>query len=55
MMDNPEYSTKTIQKIKTYRNNDILIRKNLIVTFETKNKILETDEIVEIIENYLKQ
>ena len=35
LMDNEEYRLHNLQKIEEYRNNDIFVGKNLIVTFES--------------------
>lgn len=52
-MDDPEYSQKAIRKIKTYEDNGILLGQNLIVTFETMNDLISTQEIELLVNRYL--
>lgn len=47
MMDDPDYVSKVVQKLRTYEKNGIILGKNLFITFETRSgivdpKILET-------------
>lgn len=53
MMDNLEYVTKAIRKIRTYERNGILLGQRLIVTFETKELGLDYERIRNIIQNLL--
>ena len=45
MMDSPEYSRKAIKKIETYEKNGISLGKDLLVTFETSDKIFDINWI----------
>ncbi len=52
-MDDPNYAETAIKKIKTYENNRIYPGERLILTFETKNTILNTADIERNIKRYL--
>ena len=54
MMDDPNYVDMAIKKINTYEQNDILLGKNLILTYETKKNPLNSKTIKLIIQHYLK-
>lgn len=54
MMDDPNYVEMAIRKINTYEQNEILLGKNLILTYETKRNPLSTKKIKLIIQHYLK-
>lgn len=45
-MDDPEYAQKTFHKLQVYSRNGLILGKNFIATFETKDNPL-TDEMVE--------
>lgn len=53
MMDDPEYATHTVFRMKSYMNNGIVLGKNLIITEETSMNPLGTNEINTIIETFL--
>ena len=53
MMDDREYARKAIKKLKEYNQNNIIIGDNLIITEETTNEMLGTEEIYNIIKNIL--
>lgn len=53
MMDDPNYVDMAIKKINTYEQNDILLGKNLILTYETKKNPLNSKTIKLIIQHYL--
>lgn len=52
MFDKPEYCQKAIEKLQYYASKGIIPNRQLIVTFETKDKPLRMDEIERIIEQY---
>lgn len=54
MMEKPEYVRETIQKLENFENEDCLLGRDLIVTFESLGKPLSTKHIDKIIEHYLK-
>ncbi len=54
LMDDPEYSLKTVQKLNTYTENKILPGKNLIITTETASMPLNAKHLELIINEYLK-
>lgn len=53
MMDNPEYAEKVIRKIEEYEKNGIFPGKQLLMTFETKNRPLNTSILCKMISEYL--
>lgn len=55
MMDDPNYVDMAIKKINTYEQNEILLGKNLLLTYETKKNPLNSKTIKLIIQHYLKQ
>lgn len=54
MMDNPEYSEQTVQKLSLYAKNGIFPGKNLIITTETVAYPINTKLIEKIVELYLE-
>lgn len=52
MMDVPEYAIKNIKKIEMYNLSEIKLGKNLIVSFETTDKILNTDVLINCLKEY---
>lgn len=54
MMDDAEYATRAIQKISLYSANGYFPGKNLIITMESKQAPLSSQEISQIIKEYLK-
>lgn len=52
MMDDGEYSSKAVKKISIYENNGLFLGERLIVTFETSDKILNTNELERIIARF---
>jgi len=53
MMDSPEYLEKAIPKILIYNENNYFLGKNLIITMETKNAGIKTQQLEMLIETYL--
>ena len=53
MMDDPTYAKNAVKKINAYYNNDIYPGEKLILTFETKQTILDTQIIERMIDKYL--
>ena len=53
MMDDPDYATSTVFRMKSYMNSGIILGKNLIITEETASNPLGTNEIEAVIENFL--
>lgn len=49
MMDNPEYCRKALEKIDLYEKNDLLLGDSLFVTFESSQKGLNMDAVLNII------
>lgn len=54
MMDNPEYARAAIRKIESYEKNGIYPGENLILTFETRQNVLDFKIIEEMIDRYLQ-
>ena len=52
LMDNPEYAAQAAEKIRRYTDAGFIAGKNLIVTFETGNRALDSATIAEIIERF---
>ena len=52
-MDEPDYARKAIRKIETYEKNGILPGKNLILTFETSQSILDMKVVEKLTKEYL--
>ena len=52
-MDDPDYARKAIRKIETYEKNGILPGKNLILTFETSQSILDMKVVEKLTKEYL--
>lgn len=53
MMDNPEYSVGATKKISEYGKNGYYFGKNLLYTFETREKPVDTWELDSLIHEYL--
>ena len=53
MMDDQEYARKAIQKIESYQMNDIYQADRLILTFETKQCVLNSKIIENLTARYL--
>ncbi len=53
MMDNLEYSNRTIEKIQQYGQNGYIAGKNMIMTFETSQYPVSSILIRKMIEEYL--
>jgi len=51
-MYNPKYIKRFMEKIEKYISNGIIPGVNLIMTFETQDKPLNVDKIIDIIESY---
>ena len=54
MLDNPEYLRSSIEKIINYVKAGYIPGVNLIITYETKDKVLDSQEILKVIDLYLK-
>ncbi len=54
MMDNEEYATHAVLRIKNYVSNGYCLGRDLIITEETSTGPLGTDEIMRVITTYLK-
>lgn len=52
MMDDKEYAKQAVFKIKSFIKNGIVLGKNLIITEETSNNPLGTDEIEQVIQQF---
>ena len=46
MVDSPEYARSMVRKIEAYENNGIFSGERLILTYETEQNILSTEEII---------
>jgi hypothetical protein len=53
MMDNPEYCTNAIRKIHAYEKNGFRHGENLILTYESRENILDSKHIEMLISQYL--
>ncbi len=53
MMDNEEYSRHAVTRIKEYMNSELLLGINLVITEETSESPIGTNEIKKIINKYL--
>lgn len=52
-MDDPGYARNAIRKIEWYESDEIYIGERLIITFETSEKVLNTNEIERVVRRYL--
>ena len=52
LMDNPEYAQKAFSKQQLYTSCGIIPTHQLIITYETKERPLDSSEIERVIENY---
>ena len=52
-MDDQEYARKAVQKIESYQMNDIYQEDRLILTFETKQCVLNSKIIENLTSRYL--
>ena len=55
MMDKPEYARTAVRKIESYQKNGIYPGERLILTFETEQSVLNSNNIEELIKKYLEQ
>lgn len=55
MMDNPEYASKAVKKIRNYEKNRIFIGDRLLVTFETLESGCDTRQLQELMERFVLQ
>ncbi len=53
MMDHPEYCQKSMTKIESYANNKIFPGKNLLLTFETSQKPLDTRMVEQLLKEFI--
>lgn len=54
MMDNPEYSSDAVRKIKEYEDAGFFAGKNIIYTFETSDVPLSSSQVQALIDMYCK-
>ena len=54
MMDDPDYATRTAEKLQLYQENGFFPGKNLIITMETSKKPLSSKVLKGIIKEFLK-
>ena len=54
LMDDPDYATRTAEKIQLYQENGFFPGKNLIITMETTRKPISSKVVTSIIKEYLK-
>ena len=54
MMDNPAYATNAIDKLYNYIKNGFIPGKNLIITFEYSNKVVDNKIIDKILKYYIE-
>lgn len=54
MMDDPDYASKAVVRLKWYKNQNYILGKQLVITFETKNEHLGSGDINQIIKTYLQ-
>ena len=54
LMDDPDYATRTAEKIQLYQENGFFPGKNLIITMETNQKPISSKVVTSIIKEYLK-
>lgn len=52
-MDDPEYASKAVNKIKTYEKNGIFVGERLIVTQETSGIVLQSSDIERKVKKFL--
>lgn len=50
-MDDPDYARDNVKKIKAYQKNGYIPGKNLIITMETSESVLDIQTIKDLIEN----
>ena len=53
-MDDPQYASRSVWKIKTYSSYGYIIGHPMIYTFEAKNYPLSMSQVLYLIEKYLK-
>lgn len=53
MMDKPEYARAAVRKIGSYQKNGIYPGERLILTFETEQSVLNSNNIEELVKKYL--
>ena len=54
LLDDPEYLTKTLQKLDEYRANGIYPEKNLLFTYETETLPLDIKGIRKMLDDLLR-
>lgn len=54
MVDDVEYFLKNARKIRDYENNGLLIGRDLIITYETKDKPLDPIQVRRVVEGFLE-
>ena len=54
MMDKPEYARTAVRKIGSYQKNGIYPGERLILTFETEQNVLNSNNIEELVKKYLE-
>ena len=53
-MDNPDYADLTVKKLKVFNENKIFLGKNLIITMESSATPLNSRQVENLINEYLK-
>lgn len=53
-MDDPDYSKKTVRKLRTYRKNGFVLGKNLLVTMECDGLPLDRKEVEILVKTFLR-
>ena len=54
LMDNPDYADCTVKKLKVFNENKIFLEKNLIITMESSATPLNSRQVENLINEYLK-
>ena len=53
-MDDPEYSHKTVAKLRGYRKNGFILGKNLLITMESDGLPLDRKDVESLVKNFLR-
>lgn len=53
-MDDPEYSHKTVAKLRGYRKNGFILGKNLLITMECDGLPLDRKDVESLVKNFLR-
>ena len=52
-MDDPAYVDKSLRKIEAYERNDYLPGKNLLITYETSRRSLDTKILEKLLQEFI--